>query len=193
MERFKLNDPRKIHAARLQPKLARGRDISPKATENVADIMYQMLCDEKTLNVKDVVQAKYGPEMLDTIRNKEKAEFMAQTRSDLLLQVQADIDSTIKRDGEMDSLPVSGKSPVNLTSGISIRNASEKQSLQEIRMPNIAPKKLKVKRKFDIGNAFSQAMESSFESLDDDDTEEADNREEDERQKRVQYYELLHT
>ena len=96
VERFKLNDPRKIYAARLQPKLARGGDISPKATENVADIMYQMLCDEKTLNVKDVVQAKYGPEMLETIRNKDKAEFMAQTRSDLLLQVQADIASTIK-------------------------------------------------------------------------------------------------
>lgn len=81
----------------------------------------------------------------------------------------------------MDSLPVSGKSPVNVTSGISIRNASEEQSLQEINMPKIVPKKPKAKRKFDIGNAFSQAMESSFESFDDDDTEEADNREEDER------------
>ena len=74
--------------------------------------------------------------------------------------------------------------------------ASEEQSASaEIKLPPIAnlPVKKKKKRnqKFDIGHAFNNLYESSYDSLDDD-TEEQDNQAADEQKKRTEYYELLH-
>lgn len=71
MSKFKVNNQKKVPKL---PKLV--KNDQEKKNENVADIMYQMLCDSKDLNPK----TKYGPEMLDTMHDKEKSDFMAQTR-----------------------------------------------------------------------------------------------------------------
>lgn len=113
---------------------------------------------------------------------------MAQTRQELLKKVSqgidAEIESTIRRKEEPDY--ESGKSPAEMT----LKHASEEPSVKDIILPPIVQKKKK-DRKFDIGNAFNQAMESSYDSYEDDDTEEADNAEVENLNKRVEYYELL--